>query len=352
MSDTPDDDIGPDPIDAAYAQAETLLADDAARAARRARVLAAVAAAPAPPEVAPVARLPSRRDGGWRRGGWLAAACVAGLCLFVGIRLYRPIVPEPTAPASAPSSGVPVSITLPPPAKPPAPPNGAETVSAPHVPVTVTAKTAPAPEETDALAAPRDAAPMNVPAAPPLNVAPTYQRPAPLIAPPAEQPAPPPPPQATTEITVTAEKRESSAAMKARGYAADAATADERQASRASGALGGAAPASPVVAAPGQFRAAGIAKPDPGASLRAAAAAGRTADVQALLDEGVPVDAADANGDTALMKSVQADHPAAAAALRRHGANPDRKNHAGESARDMAAGKRDAALGEAIGTAP
>jgi hypothetical protein len=34
---------GPDPIDAAYAEAEAVLSDDAARAARRERVLAAVA---------------------------------------------------------------------------------------------------------------------------------------------------------------------------------------------------------------------------------------------------------------------------------------------------------------------
>jgi hypothetical protein len=38
-----DHDAAPDPIDKAYVQAEALLSDEEARAARRARVLAAVA---------------------------------------------------------------------------------------------------------------------------------------------------------------------------------------------------------------------------------------------------------------------------------------------------------------------
>jgi ankyrin repeat protein len=90
---------------------------------------------------------------------------------------------------------------------------------------------------------------------------------------------------------------------------------------------------------------------DPDARLRAAAAAGRTAELTALLDEGVPVDAPDAEGDTALIKSVRADHPAAAALLRRHGASLDRRNQAGESARDIAAGKADPDLDRALGVA-
>jgi ankyrin repeat protein len=88
---------------------------------------------------------------------------------------------------------------------------------------------------------------------------------------------------------------------------------------------------------------------DPAAELRDAAAAGRTAEVQALLDQGAPVDAPDARGETALMKSVQAGHPAAAALLRRRGASLDRPDHDGRSARDMAADKGDAALDQAMG---
>jgi hypothetical protein len=52
------------------------------------------------------------------------------------------------------------------------------------------------------------------------------------------------------------------------------------------------------------------------------------------------------------MKSIQADRPAVAALLRRHGASMERKNHAGESARDMATAKDDAALNQALGLAP
>jgi hypothetical protein len=88
------------------------------------------------------------------------------------------------------------------------------------------------------------------------------------------------------------------------------------------------------------------------AKLRAAAAAGRTAEVDALLEQGAPIDAPDADGNTALMKSLQADHPAAAASLRRHGASLDRRNHAGENARDIATQKDDPALNQAIGLAP
>ena len=70
-------DDAPDPIDKAYVEAEAMLGDvlgdDEARAARRARVLAAVERETATPAVAPDTSLPSRRPD-WRRGGWLAAA--------------------------------------------------------------------------------------------------------------------------------------------------------------------------------------------------------------------------------------------------------------------------------------
>jgi ankyrin repeat protein len=86
--------------------------------------------------------------------------------------------------------------------------------------------------------------------------------------------------------------------------------------------------------------------------LRAAAAAGRTAEVKALLVQGVSVDAADANGKTALMEGIQADRPAVVALLRRHGASLDAEDNAGESARDMAAAKGDPALNQSLGLAP
>jgi uncharacterized protein len=82
--------------------------------------------------------------------------------------------------------------------------------------------------------------------------------------------------------------------------------------------------------------------------LRAAAAAGRTTEVQELLDRRIPVDVADANGETALMKSVRADQPATAALLLRHGASLDKKNNAGLSARDLAMQINNPALNRAL----
>ncbi|HZK99165.1 MAG TPA: hypothetical protein VFC47_04635, partial [Caulobacteraceae bacterium] len=108
-----------------------------------------------------------------------------------------------------------------------------------------------------------------------------------------------------------------------------------------------AAPAAP----PSRSEASAGPQSDEAARLRAAAAAGRTAEMEALLTGGVPVDAPGADGETALMKSIQADHPAAAALLRRHGASLERRNHAGERARDMATAKGDAALNHALGLA-
>ena len=83
--------------------------------------------------------------------------------------------------------------------------------------------------------------------------------------------------------------------------------------------------------------------------LRAAAAAGRTREVEELLNRQIPVDVADANGETALMKSIRADQPVTAALLIRHGASLDKKNKAGLSARDLAMQINDPALNHALG---
>jgi len=185
---------------------------------------------------------------------------------------------------------------------------------------------APAPPRTaPPQALPSRAIPINVPAPPPLNIAPVPHpappppavpvmapAPPPLAIAPVEHPAPPPPaslslpPPRPDSVVVTARR---------------------------------VAPAA-------------VPRTDPAASLRAAAAAGRTTELATLLDQGVPVDAPDADGDTALMKSIQADQPAAASLLRRHGASLDLTNHAGESARAMATAKGDPALNQAMGLAP
>ena len=88
------------------------------------------------------------------------------------------------------------------------------------------------------------------------------------------------------------------------------------------------------------------------ARLRDAAAAGRTADIEALLAQGVPVDAPDDTGETALMKAVKANQLGAAALLLRNGASLDHKTPAGVSVRDLAAQRDDAALDRALGISP
>ncbi|MET0294645.1 MAG: ankyrin repeat domain-containing protein, partial [Phenylobacterium sp.] len=88
------------------------------------------------------------------------------------------------------------------------------------------------------------------------------------------------------------------------------------------------------------------------ASLRTAATAGRVAELRRLLAQGAPVDAVDAAGETALMKAVQANQSAAAALLRRRGADLDRTNAAGLSAREMARVIANPELDAALGVQP
>jgi hypothetical protein len=321
-NDTPDNEIGPDPIDKAYVQAEAVLGDDA-RAARRARVLAAVAREPAG-ALAPVsAQRPVRRPGGWIRGGWLAAACVAGFGLFIATRSYEPALRQsppiastaPRATASAAAAPTPRAIAAPSPA-----------LSEPPK-----ALAAPPRDEAPAAAASVDAAPP-APPPPPLEVAPERRA---FPAAPAPAAAPPP-----SESIVTAKRAEPASKANTTGF-------------RARGGMAGAFAHSGLVAAPPSRPETDAAlSSDQGARLRAAAAGGRTAEVKALLDQGALVDAPDADGNTPLMKSIQADQPGVAALLRRHGASLDRKNHAGESAREMATAKDDAALNRALDLEP
>jgi hypothetical protein len=321
-----DPDAMPDPVDKAHARAEAMLSDDDARAARRARVLAAVARQPAasPAPVTPPTRRPA-----WRPGGWLAAASVAGLAVFFASRIYQP---PPRAPQAAPS--VP-AVRAPASASPPA------TARAPSAPVAVKA---PSPSPRSFAAPPPPPTSRNSPEA---------------LSPqafPAEAAPPPPPKDAKSEPGASAP----AARDQSRGLSEPALggmNAARRTEKPAFAAPPPPPPASPVIAAPAAAPAPGLessaeARPDLTVRLRAAAAAGRTADLAAVLDQGVPVDAADAAGNTALMKSIEADHPAAARLLRRHGASLDRRNHAGDSARGLAAAKGDADLDAALGLRP
>jgi hypothetical protein len=314
----------PDPIDKAYVEAEALLDDAAARAARRARVLAAVAVQGAPEASASVSR-PSP----WRRGGWLVAASVSGLALAVASQLYRS-PPPPSKPADVRASPAPASPSqarlpapqaeVPPPGKsPPSVPPRAVLVEPAAPPPAASAPVAPAPQ-----AFPNAHLPP-LPSPPPLPLAP----PVPDVVP-SEQAAP-----------VNAPKSLAGGADTAESIGEVVVTGRKRSARSAS--------------APSAFDAfAGPSRdaPDPAAQLRAAAAAGRTGEVRALLQAGASVDAADADGDTALMKAIQADQPGAAALLVRRGASLDLKNGAGESARDMARERGDADLDRALGVAP
>jgi hypothetical protein len=309
-----DDMTGPgrDPMDEAYLRAEQALDDEAARAARRARVLAAVAkdaaAAPAP---APSPRGPIRRY-----GGWLAAAGVAGLSVWTAQQVYRPAPPREEA-ATAPSiaqtqAQAPAPLTLP-------PSSAAPRASSPPPPVMARREASP-------LAEPGPAAPpAEVAPPPPLPIPPVEK---PIAQAPAFAPAPPPPPSpaapavaakpsAPTQETVVV----TGSRIQRREFAAPATVM--------SGALASKALDGPM-------------------RLREAATAGRTADIETLLSQGVPVDAADENGETALMKSIEAGQRDAAALLRRHGASLDQKNHAGLNARDLAAAKNDPALDQAL----
>jgi len=291
-----DHDAAPDPMDKAYAQAEAVLSDDSARAARRARVLAAVGREPA----TPAASSPPIRRPAWRYGGWLAAASVAAVSLFVATQIDPPTPfdkpPVPTTPA-VPAAAAPDVATVPAPAA-----RAPAQTPKPEPPAVAVAPVAAAPLTSDV-------APVVAPP-PPVQIAEARATP----------PAAPPPAtpersssQSVDEIVVTSGRRAEARA--------------ERPAAVFS------------LGSPGERA----------ERLRDAAAAGRTAEIAALLAKGVPVDAPDDEGETALMKSIQANHPAAAALLRRRGASLDGKNLAGESARDMAMSIGDAELNRALG---
>jgi hypothetical protein len=286
-----DPDAKPDPMDKAYAEAEALLNDERERAERRARVLAAVASEPA---AAPEAASRSTGRGAWARGGWLVAAGVAGFSVLLATQVYLPSLKRPQPELAAPA------------------------VTAPAAGVEVVPKAAaPAPAQRAAPAASAVAAQATAPVSRAVPPPPAQFAPA--------APAPPPPPPAepaadsVQELVVTGQR-----------IPAGDAQAVERRAP---------APASKALAAPA----------DLAARLHAAAAAGRTDDLAALLADGAPVDAVDAEGETALMKSIQANRPAAAALLRRRGASLDRQNQAGVSAREMARRLDDAELNHALG---
>lgn len=323
-----------DPMDRAYTRAEALLADSNERAARRARVIAAVGRQPAKPAAA---NLSSDRQPELRHGGWLAAASIAGLGVFLATRVYQP-PPQP-----ARTMPTPPAISAP--AAPPqdrkiSPPSGAKT--------SMRAEPSPAPRTL-------------VP--PPLAVTPP-----PMDIQPAAAPPPPPPPvlaaprafpsepspSSVEEAVVTAERR---ASLKVAGNQAPTGAFRDENLGALSSARMAAKPAPPPPPPPPPPLAL-EAKPTAGSlatqteRLGVASTAGRLSEIESLLAQGVPVDAPDADGETPLMKSIQADKPAAVSLLLQHGARLDQRNHAGVSARQMAEAAADPALERAAGVTP
>ncbi len=359
------DDIKPDPIDKAYVEAEAVLNDDAARAARRAALLAALTQPDQAPQEKPapvITPAPVRYRPTWRREGWLAAAAVAGLSLFLALRVYAPTLhphpatsPPPANAAAAPAAataeapltapaGAPV--TVPQKASPPPPPaaasgpSGTVTLRAPAPPAVAAPVTIPAPR------ADRRITPMTAPP-PPVDQAPKAAQAAQADA-------------GTTvgEVVVTGSRIPHPQYTSASPITAlGGADADQKHQGLADGkrrAQAKVAPPPPPPPPPEpemRFTASAAAPADQTEGLADAAGGGRTSEVEALLAHGTPVDAPDAQGNTPLMRSIRANHPAVAALLRRHGASLDRKNHAGESARDLAKAKGDPKLDKALGLA-
>ena len=290
-----------DPIDKAYIDAEALLTDDAARALRRGRVLGELARTDAAPRVESPVQTRRRAS---RFGGWLVAASVLGLSVFIAVRApQRPPIANP-APQPAPAAGAVVADAAP----------------------------APTQESTDRPPALPKAAANNAPrvaaAPPPVVPAPRSERPTGGLA---------RGPDAPTEADKAANAATSASPDDAMAAAAPVVAARAQ-------ALAASPPPPPMAA----FRA----TPSPADRLRAAAAAGRNLEVEDLLAQGTPVDAPDADGDTALMKSVAAGKAQTAALLRRHGASLDRKNREGQSVRDVAAAMDNEDVNEAIGVKP
>lgn len=303
-----------DPMDTAYVQAESVLEDDAARAARRARVLAAVAETAVTPTAEPA---PSRT--GWRHGGWLVAASVAAVSVFVAVQINPPPVFErPITPTPAPPTAQQPPRESPPPAVDPTPQRLA---SGP--PAVVAPKPVPKPSGPSLSIAP--------------VAAPVEAREPEIAALPAPAPPPPPPLAAAMErrMPPAREPRQVSAPARVRGgtQASDMASKSVIEELVVTGARIESA-SSPAALAQ---------------QLRDAAAAGQSRQLAILLARDVPIDGVDDDGETALMKAVQARQLDAVAFLRRRGADLDLKNNEGRSVRDMAAKLADPALDKALG---
>lgn len=331
-----DHDAAPDPIDNAYARAEAMLDDPAARAARRARVLDAVAAdADADADARPAAPPAPKRRPSWTAGAWLAAASVAGISALVAVYQsstppvqLNPPPPPPQAPVAEPAAEP--ATDAPPPAAAPAvkaapPPAPAPAIVEPRAgvvpPADMVVAAPPPPPAPPALSVPRQ----NRVEAPPVIVTGQPK----VSAPSAPAPAPAAAEGQVDALIVTGQKREEDIQDVPVGIPAF----NREEAARNGQAAKPAASSAQAV------------------RLRRAAAHGDLAGLNAALAQGVPVDAQDSNGETALMKAIRGRRPDAAALLIRHGASLDRENRAGVSAREMAQTLGDSKMDRALGLA-
>lgn len=315
----------PDPLDMAYVQAESLLDDAAGRTARRTRVFDAVARETSAPNAvaSPAPRRTARRGGAPQWAGWLAAAGVAGVSLILVSQTYQPVARASWRPVARPAALTPRVRST-----------GAGLTAAEVAPSK--------PVVQRSAAAPRRATPPVL-----FNEA---NRPR------SYEPAPATP--AGRAFPVSAKPTPPTAGWSASAFVAPNIPASPPLLIKPVEAPRPISPAPPVVAAPARPPPRPPERPNAASlfgqtsALGDAAAAGRTSEVEALLAQGAFADAADANGDTPLIKAVRSDHPASASVLRRYGASLDRRNDAGESARDLAAAKEDPALDRALGLVP
>jgi len=336
-----------DPIDDAYARAEAMLSEDAAaRAARRARVLAAVAAAPPARGAEADADRQAVASPGPPRArvvpawsGWLAAASVAALSILALTQIYQPVRRTAASDQAVETLAVKPRASIQP------------ELRSPKAALSTAQPPANRQMASDAKSSRASPALEPAPAAPQLPVIPPLQlpkpSPSPLAAappPPAPPPPPPPPPSAPPPTASAADTSQTITPSERRGRTPPAAPRIAEAAPRAAQVSGSAGATDRNIA----DRPAQVGKADPGAGLRAAAAAGRLADLRRLLALGAPVDASDDVGDTPLILAIRANHPDAAAILVRHGADLDHRDHAGDTPRNLVAGRGDAAMEKAL----
>ena len=330
-----DDDPARPSLERAYREAEDLLDDEPTRAARRARVLAAVRSRAAePPAVGPrvVRQTP------WR---WAAAASVMVTSTLVGLAVWQEQEGRTPAPDQAAETAIePSPLDKAAARDEPRATGRAQPPLAPRVSLEPATPVAPttSPEggdrrSTDASSRVAKSHPSRAPAGEAFR---SRDQVTPAGA-------------APERLAESLARRHQSAELAASGDArgswpgdsprAQAAAADPHQPARRAGrAVAASSPTSAAASLAGErfFRAASM---------------GRVDELMALLDAGMDIDRRDTGpaGETALAKSVRGGHRAAVQALLARGADPDRADHHGVSPRELAKASNDERLEQLFG---